>query len=45
MLMQLFHTLERRLTTLDFQQVVLLTLVVVAIGVVCMRGFGSRTNY
>ena len=45
MLNQLFRTVEHRLTSLNFQQVTMLVLVVVVIGVVCLRGFGSRTNY
>ena len=30
---------------LGFQQIALLVIVIVGIGFVCMRGFGSRSNY
>jgi len=45
MLKNLYRSLEHTLTTLNFEQVVLLTLVVAVIGVVCMRGFGTRSDY
>ena len=35
----------RIIENLDIQEWMLVLLVAVAIGVFCMRGFGSRTNY
>jgi hypothetical protein len=29
----------------SFQQIALLVMVIVAVGFVCLRGFGSRSNY
>jgi len=43
--LDLFHSIAYRLEHLDYQQFALLTLVIVAVGFWCMRGFGSRTNY
>jgi hypothetical protein len=41
----LYYTVFNRLEHLTLQQFVLLTVVIVAIGIWCMRGFGSRSNY
>jgi hypothetical protein len=41
----LFHSIAYRLEHLDYQQLALLTFVLVVFGFWCMRGFGSRTNY
>jgi hypothetical protein len=42
---QLYHSVLHRLETLDFNQVALLVLLIVAFGFYCLRGFGSRHNY
>ncbi len=42
---QLYRTFFQRLESLDFQQVSLLVLVIVAFGFYCLRGFGSRHDY
>jgi hypothetical protein len=34
-----------RVESLNFQQMALLTLFIVAFGFYCLRGFGSRSNY
>ncbi len=41
----LYQTVFTRLEHLTFQQFALLTVVIVVLGVWCMRGFGSRSNY
>jgi hypothetical protein len=43
-----FHYLElitRHANSMDRQHWILLSVVVVGVGLVCLRGFGSRTNY
>jgi hypothetical protein len=35
----------RELESLDFQQVIVLAMLVIAAGWICLRGFGSRSNY
>ncbi len=42
---QLYRSVIQPLERLDFQQTVLLVIVIVAIGIYCLRGFGSRHNY
>ncbi|HEX3727536.1 MAG TPA: hypothetical protein VHV08_14880 [Pirellulales bacterium] len=37
----LFHRIER----LNFDQLALFTVIVVAVGFICLRGFGSRAKY
>ncbi len=41
----LYRTFFTRLEHLSLQQFVLLTVVIVVVGIYCMRGFGSRSNY
>lgn len=41
----LYRTVFSRFVNLDFQQYVLLVIVIVAFGFYCLRGFGSRHNY
>jgi len=48
MIDMVWHYLElltRHANSLDRQHWVLLSVVVLGVGLVCMRGFGSRTNY
>jgi hypothetical protein len=40
-----YRTVFERLENLDFQQLSLLVLAIVAFGFFCLRGFGSRSNY
>jgi hypothetical protein len=42
---QIYHSVLNRLENLDFNQVALLVLLIVAFGFYCLRGFGSRHNY
>ena len=42
---QLFRTVMTRLENLEFHQVTLLVLLIVAFGFYCLRGFGSRHDY
>jgi len=42
---RLVDTLTRQAGQLDRNQWVILSLLVVTIGLVCMRGFGSRNSY
>jgi hypothetical protein len=45
---QFWHYVDfvtRTASHLDRQQWVILSFVVLVVGVVCLRGFGSRTNY
>jgi hypothetical protein len=42
---ELYRTVFTRLEHLSLQQFVLLAVVIVAVGIYCMRGFGSRSNY
>ncbi len=39
------HSMLRHVERLNFQQYALLVVVIVVIGISCMRGFGSRSNY
>jgi hypothetical protein len=41
----LYRTIFYRLESLDFHQFSLLVLAIVAFGIYCLRGFGSRSNY
>jgi hypothetical protein len=41
----LYRTVFYRLENLDFHQISLLVLAIVAFGFFCLRGFGSRSNY
>ncbi len=45
MLYHLYLSVSDTLTHLNFQQVSLLVLTIVAFGFFCLRGFGSRQNY
>jgi hypothetical protein len=38
-------TITRTASQLDRQQWVILSILVLVLGMVCMRGFGSRNNY
>jgi hypothetical protein len=40
-----YRNVIQRLMNLDFHQISLLVLVIVAFGFYCLRGFGSRSNY
>jgi hypothetical protein len=40
-----FRTVFERLQGLDFHQVSLMVLAIVAFGFYCLRGFGSRSDY
>ena len=40
-----FDVVTRFATQLDRQQWVILSFVVLVVGMICLRGFGSRTNY
>ena len=42
---QFYRHVFERLEALDFQQVALLVLLIVAFGFYCLRGFGSRSDY
>ena len=42
---QFYRTVFQRLENLDFQQVALLVILIVAFGFYCLRGFGSRHDY
>jgi hypothetical protein len=42
---QFYRTAFQRLDNLDFHQIVILVLAIVAFGCFCMRGFGSRSKY
>jgi hypothetical protein len=42
---QMYRAVFMRLEQLDFHQITVLVVVIVAFGCFCMRGFGSRTNY
>lgn len=42
---QFYNSVFQRLESLDFNQVALLVLVIVAFGFYCLRGFGSRHDY
>jgi hypothetical protein len=44
-IVQFFQNAFTRLENLDFPQLSLLVLVIVAFGFWCLRGFGSRSNY
>jgi hypothetical protein len=44
-LSDLYRTVFSRLEHLSYQQLALLTAVIVGFGVYCLRGFGSRSNY
>ena len=44
-LTQFYQSVFRRLENLEFHQVALLVIVIVAFGVYCLRGFGSRSEY
>ena len=41
----LYRTVFTRLEHLSFEQYTLLVVVIVAVGIYCLRGFGSRSNY
>jgi len=41
----LYRTVFTRLEHLSFEQVGLLVAVIVVVGIFCLRGFGSRSNY
>jgi len=48
MIDMVWHYLElvtRHANSLDREHWVLLSVVVLGVGLVCLRGFGSRTNY
>ena len=40
-----YRTVFERLERLDFHQLSLLVLAIVAFGFYCLRGFGSRSDY
>lgn len=40
-----YQTVLQRVENLDFHQMALLVLVIVAFGFYCLRGFGSRHDY
>jgi hypothetical protein len=40
-----YNSISQRLENLQFQQVALLVIVIVAFGFYCLRGFGSRSDY
>ena len=40
-----YRNVFQRLESLDFHQVSLLVIVIVAFGFYCLRGFGSRHDY
>ena len=42
---QFYHSVMNRLENLDFNQVALLVILIVAFGFYCLRGFGSRHKY
>ncbi len=42
---QLYQDVLRYANLMDTQQWMLLCLVVIALGLFCMRGFGSRSNF
>lgn len=42
---QTYRAVFTRLEQLDFHQISVLVVVIVAFGCFCMRGFGSRSNY
>jgi hypothetical protein len=42
---QFYRSVFTRLENLEFPQLALLTLVIVAFGFYCLRGFGSRHDY
>jgi hypothetical protein len=44
-IIHLFKTILHRMEMLDFHQITVLVLAIVAVGFVCMRGYGSRSNY
>lgn len=43
--MQVVHTVLRYLETLSFREWLWVLIGVVAVGVICLRGFGSRSSY
>jgi len=43
--MQVVHTMLRYLEGLSLREWLLVLIAVVAIGVFCLRGFGSRSSY
>jgi hypothetical protein len=42
---QLYRTVFQRLENLEFPQLALLVMLIVAFGFYCLRGFGSRSDY
>jgi hypothetical protein len=40
-----FQSLFQRIESLDFHQMALMVVIIVAFGFWCLRGFGSRSNY
>lgn len=42
---QLYHSMTRKITHFDLQDFLILVVVCVVVGVICLRGYGSRSNY